>query len=154
MGDITRNLSRHEFRCRCGCGLADPHPLVVTGGQEIADRTAAAAIIVRSGGRCAVHNAADGGAPDSQHLPRPERAGYTCAADYVFRGVPLSTVVDAAQLVGAFAAGGIGVYLDNRPGGIDRIHVDVRGSVARWGYVDGCKVSWRFALAELERRKI
>lgn len=152
MGDITRNLSRREFRCRCGCGLADPHPVLVCSVQELTDRLDAERVIVRSGSRCAAHNAAVGGAPGSLHLRQPGLGGYTCAGDLQFPGVPLLEVVRAAEQVPAFAGGGLGVYIDSRPGGVNFVHVDCRRGVARWGNVDGFRVSWPVALAELQRR--
>lgn len=152
MGDITRNFSRREFRCKCGCGLADPHPVLVCAAQYLADWLRADRVIVHSGSRCAAHNAAVGGAPGSMHLRQPGLGGYTCAADLRFPGLPILDVVKAAEIVPPFANGGLGVYIDARPGGVDFVHVDCRRGEARWGEVDGVRVSWPFALAEVERR--
>lgn len=152
MGDTTRNLSLHEFACPDGCGLARPHPYVVCGIQWVLDATGATAVIVTSGCRCGEHNHVVGGAPNSQHLPRPEQAGYTCAADIELRGVPISRALAAVELFSPFAEGGIGLYLDGRPGKRDRLHVDCRRGVARWGWVDGRQVTWQNALSEMNRR--
>jgi hypothetical protein len=64
----------------------------------------------------------------------------------------LLEVVYTAEQLPAFAGGGLGVYIDSRPGGVNFVHVDCRRGVARWGNVDGFRVSWPVALAELQRR--
>ncbi len=152
MGNITGNLSRYEFACRCRCGLSDPHPLLAVGIQDVVRVAKAHAVFITSGSRCHQHNAGlvkrGLAGPLSSHLP-DEESGYTKAADCVFTRTPLSKVVAAAQGHPTFKDGGIGLYVDDTP----RVHLDCRGTRARWGVVDGKKVSFLDALAELHKRE-
>lgn len=148
VGDLTRDFSRREFRCRCGCGLADPHPQLVAGCQQLRELVGVP-VTVNSGSRCRAHNdkpahlGGAGGERNSKHLPQPGH-GHTLAADLV-AGVPLLRLYEAAKAVPQFAAGGIGVYLD---AGGERVHVDVRtGGPARWGYLWGKRVPLADVLA-------
>lgn len=149
MGNTTANLSRSEFACSDKCGLADPHPALVMGWQAIADMARRdfaqrPRVAITGPGRCERSNTAAGGAPASRHLPDP-RTGYTRAADgYVWFPnhdgsrrirLPLRRLMAYAEAVPAFAAGGIGVYLDDSG---PRAHLDVdRPASARWGKLDG-----------------
>ena len=67
MGDLSRNFSRHEFACKCGCGEAEVSPFLIEVLQRLRD-ILGVPITVTSGRRCAAHNAAVGGAKNSQHL--------------------------------------------------------------------------------------
>ena len=153
MGDTTKNLSRHEFKCHCGCGLADPHPLLVIGIQDIFDRIGAEKVIITSGSRCQARNKylvnMGMAAESSRHLSW-EPSGYTQAADCIFHGVTLASVVAAARTHKDFSRGGIGLYVGQTP----RVHLDVRGYHARWGVIDGKKSSFFDALAEMHRRQL
>lgn len=155
MGDITRNLSRYEFMCRC-CGWSDPHPALCFGVQEMVDRLEARAVIITSGSRCDKHAAylvrTIGAAEKSQHRKQKHKGGYTCAADCIFLGVPLPRVVAAVEKVSVFTLGGVGLYLDQREGKTDRVHLDVRGYRARWGFVDGRKTSFALAFEAMNER--
>ena len=83
MGDLSRNFSRSEFECKCGCGFFKENPLLIATLQKIRDYANRKSLnetdipmFVNSGCRCAAHNAAVGGVeerPDdpgsgSQHL--------------------------------------------------------------------------------------
>ena len=35
MGDLSRNFSKHEFRCRCGCGRAEVNPSLVEALEQL-----------------------------------------------------------------------------------------------------------------------
>ena len=129
MGDVTRDFSRHEFECRCGCGLADPHPLLVVGLQQLRD-LAGVPFRITSGCRCEQHNSDEGGSPRSQHLP--DQVGYTRAVDGRLEGLSLGDQYELAQLVDEFDEGGIGLYVGSEGG--PRMHLDVRGKQARWAY--------------------
>jgi uncharacterized protein YcbK (DUF882 family) len=67
MGDLARNFSRSEFRCKDGCGRDYPTQDLVDVLQRA--RTAQGrSLRIVSGVRCASHNRAVGGSPTSQHL--------------------------------------------------------------------------------------
>ena len=75
MGDLSRNFSRKEFECKCGCGFFKENPLLVATLQRIRDyanekgsSSGEFSVIVNSGCRCAKHNAASGGVRNSKHL--------------------------------------------------------------------------------------
>lgn len=146
---ITRNFSRDEFACGCGCGLAEPHPALVIGLQRLRD-VLREPVHVLSGSRCAAHNARVGGSRGSFHLAHPTLGGYTCAAD-ISTGAPLVEAFNVAESLEYFGGGGIGVYGGPRPW----IHVDVRGATgqygpSRWAKVNGVSVGVEDALREVE----
>lgn len=74
MGDISKNLSRHEIACNCGCGFdsfdyetrdvfqscCDFFALMLGVDKVIAD--------ISSGCRCFAWNDHEGGSDDSKHL--------------------------------------------------------------------------------------
>lgn len=66
MGDLSKNFSRKEFACKC-CGEAEVSPFLVEQLQRLRDYTGEP-VKITSGFRCAKHNAAVGGAINSQHL--------------------------------------------------------------------------------------
>lgn len=68
MGDLTRHFSKHEFACKCGCGL-NTIDLGLVYLLERVRQEYGGAIIVTSGCRCPKHNVDAGGKPDSAHLP-------------------------------------------------------------------------------------
>lgn len=74
MGDLTKNISRHEVACNCGCGFDTIDWLTLTIVQECCDHFAKklglnkVTLIVYSGCRCVAWNAHEGGSEDSQHL--------------------------------------------------------------------------------------
>lgn len=71
-GDLTKNFSRKEFACQCGCGFDTvDYGLVVT-LQALADKFEGflgkdISILVTSGCRCRNHNTNIGGSANSQH---------------------------------------------------------------------------------------
>ena len=69
MGDLSRNFSRSEFACRCGCGEDRIHPELVNKLQRARDAHGAS-MSINSGVRCPDHNAAEGGSPTSSHLAK------------------------------------------------------------------------------------
>lgn len=141
MGNLSENFSRSEFMCPCGCGLADPHPMLVAGLQALCDlaqntRELRPVFRVTSGCRCHRHNHEVGGAATSRHLRQAH--GYSEAADGYLEGWSLANLLGLAEQVPRFAAGGIGVYLDERG---PRLHFDVRmDGPARWGWLFGAYV--------------
>lgn len=132
MGDTTRNFSRAEFACRCGCGFQDPHPILVVSLQQLRD-LAGVCFTITGPCRCTAHNKAVAGARNSRHTP--DAAGYCQAADGRLDGMPLRRQYELAMQVPAFAQGGIGAYVDE---GGPRLHLDVRPTgPARWGRLYG-----------------
>lgn len=57
-----------EFACKDGCGLNNPDPGLVY-DLDSARSIIGEPLVIASACRCAAHNAAVGGAPDSAHLP-------------------------------------------------------------------------------------
>ena len=78
MGDMTKNFSRSEFACKCGCGKADIDPRVVNMAQVIRDAMGQP-IHINSGCRCEKRNAAVGGVANSNHT-KGLAADLSCAA--------------------------------------------------------------------------
>ncbi len=72
MGDLTKNLSRHEFECECGCKFDTVDFELVTVIQDCADyfEIVYGKVIVEPTGpnRCIKHNEEIGGAFNSQHI--------------------------------------------------------------------------------------
>ena len=66
MGDLSRNFSKYEFACKCGCGFDDIAPNLIKVLQKLRDKFGKP-IYISSGCRCPKHNVEVGGVPDSQH---------------------------------------------------------------------------------------
>ncbi len=140
MGDLTRNLSRHEFACGCGC---DDYPAVdywlVYAVQDSVDyfcvKLGVDKLIldVHSGYRCKIHNAYIWGkrneALKAKGIPEQKPAFKSKhiekkAIDYSIRGVPAKELYD--YLCWKHPKNmGIGLYTN-------RVHLDSRQGKARW----------------------
>ena len=127
MGDTTEHFSRADFACPC-CGIAEPHPLLFVGLEEMRQR-AGQGIIILSGTRCPERNKQIGGGADSSHLIKAN--GYSAAADIYVNDTDLLESYCLALSIPQFRSGGIGLY----PEGAGFIHVDVRGYRARWSRI-------------------
>lgn len=68
MGDLTKNFSRSEFACHCGCG-EDRISLVLVDILQKVRNVLGRPIQINSGVRCAFHNKGEGGSEDSEHVP-------------------------------------------------------------------------------------
>lgn len=68
MGDMTKNFSRAEFACQCGCGSDNISPALVVLLQEVRDDIGQS-MKITSGVRCRQYNASIGGVDDSAHVP-------------------------------------------------------------------------------------
>jgi uncharacterized protein YcbK (DUF882 family) len=116
MGDLTKDFSRWEFECPCGCGFDTVDHALVTLLQELRNDLGAR-ITINSGCRCDSHNDSVGGSENSQHL-------YGRAADIVVDGLAADIVyglLDTEE-----AASGLGSY-------DGWTHVDTRSNgPARW----------------------
>ena len=66
MGDLTKNLSRYEFACKCGCGFDTADIETVEVIQSVCDHFGCA-VLITSGCRCDTHNAKVGGSKNSYH---------------------------------------------------------------------------------------
>ena len=55
MGDLSKNFSRYEFACQCGCGLDDINPELVDVLQQLRDRFNQP-VLINSACRCHEHN--------------------------------------------------------------------------------------------------
>jgi uncharacterized protein YcbK (DUF882 family) len=66
VGDLTTNLSRIEFACKCGCGCDTVDIITVAIIQDVCDHFNCK-VIINSGCRCESHNAKIGGSKDSEH---------------------------------------------------------------------------------------
>jgi len=76
MGDLTANLSRHEFACKCGCGFDTVDIALAHILQDTADyfyharppSVQRVSITINSGCRCREHNLDVGGSVNSRHM--------------------------------------------------------------------------------------
>jgi len=128
MGDLTTNFGSKEFACPC-CGRVKVDGVLVASLQRMRDFMGES-IYITSGFRCSVYNRLCGGVKRSQHVSG--KAADIWAAD--MDGLFLAAKVE-------FINGGIGIYPD-----ANFIHVDTRGTKARWGRVNGEYVSYQAAL--------
>lgn len=121
MGDMTKNFNRNEFACKGGncCGGSAPVSLRLVTALQFLREQAGRPLKINSGFRCVKHNQTVGGAKNSQHL-------YGTAADIAlpqgYSPVQLAALADSLNQFD-----GIGIYDWG-------IHVDVRGTNARWDY--------------------
>ena len=116
MGDISKNFSRSEFACKCGCGfMAVDVELLKT--LETVRSHFNRAVKITSACRCESHNKGVGGSQGSKH-----KLGI--AADIQVKGVK---PYDVYLFLDAFMPNsyGIGVYKSFT-------HIDIRKTKARW----------------------
>ena len=79
MGDLSKNFSLSEFKCKCGeCDQISPPLELVTELQEMRDHFGKS-VSIHSGHRCPKYNALVGGAKYSKHLE-------AVAADHTVEG--------------------------------------------------------------------
>ena len=117
MGDLSRNFSLSEFKCKCGeCEQVPPPQELIDELQEMRDHFGAS-VKIHSGHRCPAYNRRVGGAKHSQHLK-------ATAADHTVNGKTPNQVQR--------------YWLNKHPDGfgIGRYntftHFDVRKKTARW----------------------
>ena len=125
MGDLSRNFSRSEFECKCGCGEAEVSPFLIEVLQRLRD-ILGVPITVTSGRRCTAHNAAVGGAKNSQHLQG-------LAADIRAEGWTAKDLLRVLRILVRANALYVGYAYKIST---DAIHIDVRqpesGTVQAW----------------------
>ena len=119
---LTKNFSRSEFQCPCGCGQQFVDPELAGKLQLIRDKLGKK-IKITSGYRCITHNAskAVGGSPNSKHR-------YGMAADWRTENRSINPVA-LGILAQAVGFGGIGIYWHSRGA---FVHADTRGTKATW----------------------
>lgn len=130
MGDLSVNFSRHEFACKCGCGLDAINLRTVLGLQQFRDlvsekRKKDTPISPNSGCRCWAHHEREcerAGLPvtkNSQHLPKN---GCRAVDIPKIKGLTVLKMYEIALQVPIFEQGGIimydwGLHLDSRTSG-------------------------------------
>jgi uncharacterized protein YcbK (DUF882 family) len=125
VGDLSKNLSRYEVACKCGCGYDTIDVEAVEVVQAVCDGFARqrgldrVVLHISSAARCPSWNRIVGGEDESLHLEAR-------ALDFTVSGVKPADVY--AALVAAFPDRyGIGSYASFT-------HLDTRGGpAARWG---------------------
>lgn len=116
--DLSRNFKAREFASKDGARYARISPDLVSALQSLRD-TLDSPITINSGYRTLAQNQAVGGKPQSRHL-----AGQ--AADIESSGMSaLDLAQSALNTIGCSIGIGLGVHY---------IHVDVRGTLAKWTY--------------------
>jgi uncharacterized protein YcbK (DUF882 family) len=110
MGDLSKNFSRSEFACNCGCGgdTVDAELLAIL--QSLRD-SYGQPIKIHSGFRCLKHNVRVGGSSGSQHMRGR-------AADISIAGISPRAIY---QLIAQRHPGKLGLGLYNT-----FVHVDTR----------------------------
>lgn len=117
MGDLTKNFSRHEFACECGCGFDTVDYMLLIILQDLADHFGQP-VAISGGNRCFTHNLATKGARrKSTHMEakaadiKVEDTNPLLVYNYLTHKYPNSL--------------GLGLYWN-------RVHVDSRDKAARW----------------------
>ncbi len=118
MGDVSKNFSRKEFACKCGCGFDAVDVDLLSGLQALRD-LAGRPITITSACRCEAHNKKVGGASKSYHVKAK-------AVDIVIQGLKPMEMAALAEQVPQFQKGAIITYMKK-----GFIHVDVRGKKYR-----------------------
>lgn len=127
MGNLSKNLSRHEMACRCGCGFDTVDFELVNCLQDCVDNFALETgykthLIITGPNRCESRNMAAGGAAESQHV-------YGRAADFKLKAN--GEWIDPEEVYNYLHKKypekyGIGLYMN-------RVHFDTRtNGPARW----------------------
>lgn len=119
MGDLSKNFSRNEFTCLCGCGQDTVDAELIMVLENLREKLFSRAIMILSGCRCQKHNDNMGGRPLSYHILGK-------AADIVVDGASSDIVVECLKDIYPERYG-IGSYPKRK-----FIHVDVRTKKARW----------------------
>lgn len=117
---MTKNFSRYEFDCPCGCGTQMVDPELAEKLQRIRD-VVGKKIKITSGYRCLKRNQDAGGGTNSRHR-------YGMAADWRLEDRSLNPVALGILAVEA-GFGGVGIYWY---GNYAFVHADTRNAKATW----------------------
>ena len=117
---LTKNFSRYEFDCPCGCGTQMVDPELAEKLQRIRD-VVGKKIKITSGYRCLKRNQDAGGGTNSRHR-------YGMAADWRMKDRSLNPVALGILAVEA-GFGGVGIYWY---GNYAFVHADTRNAKATW----------------------
>lgn len=119
---LTKNFTRKEFQCPCGCARQSVDTELAEKLQTIRDKVGRE-LKVTSGYRCLTHNASKsvGGSPSSKHC-------YGMAADWRTMNRSINPVA-LGILAQAAGFGGIGIYWYD---GNAFCHADTRNAKATW----------------------
>ena len=136
MGDLTKNISRHELRCKCGnCSVTiQDHEPIIGIVQGVCDRIAdkydvdKVQLDITSAARCREDNQFVGSNDESQHIRcnamdikifvGDVQMPPDLVAEYL-----LNDVISGVGEVGYI--GGVGIYNTFT-------HIDTRNKIARW----------------------
>ena len=98
MEHLTKNFTREEFACKCGCGL-DTISIALVELLQLARDKCPFPFRISSGCRCQKHNKSVGGKPDSAHQQNAK--GICTATDILFdNGFQLFVLINALLSVG------------------------------------------------------
>ena len=138
MGDLSKNLSREEFKCPCGCEHTPVDIELVQSLQDAVDHYThmergkslmfqRISCVITSGYRCPEHNKSVKGASDTSLHQWGMAADHRLIAVY---GDGTRTLIDPVRLAEYYRhrypdSHGVGTYSN-------RVHVDVRAKPARW----------------------
>ncbi len=124
---VSEHFRLSELRCK-GSECAGKLPSYISPTlmdmlEQIRERLGGHPIHIDSGFRCLAHNAEVGGAKDSRHI-------HGDAADIRIEGMATKTLHAEAELI-VGDRGGVGYY-PRRGGRTGFVHIDARGTRARW----------------------
>ena len=125
MGDLSKNFSKSEFECKCGCGMGNIDPELINVLQDLRDWWRAP-ITINSGCRCYEYNEKVQLRSNPDYIPGSSRSQHMLgtAADIVVSGISVGEV--RRYLNHKYPDKyGIGAYNSFT-------HIDVRSKKARW----------------------
>ena len=133
MGDLTKNFSRSEFECKCGCKTFNLDHLLLFGLQDLRDFFGHE-IFILSGCRCVPHNEKVHGAKHSYHIATASKV--CMAADIKIPGLTARNMMHAVYgHDNGTVFHGLGIYPDPAD---NFIHLDTRRApVSRWKRIKG-----------------
>ncbi len=119
---LTKNFSKKELQCKCGCGRCDIDLELLDALQDLRDRLGFP-LLITSGYRCAKYNAKVGGSPNSRHM--------TGEAVDIAINTKIMNPIKVRALLSE-------ILKDDRLGGIGVanafIHIDTRKIPEIWAY--------------------